>query len=201
MRGCKSLGIVDSLVPASVVPRLRGRFGRDYAYVDETASTQRLLEGLREGAVAVAGHQTEGRGRLGRRWEDVPGTALMFSILLEPDVEGDRLPTLSVVGAEAVAAAIESVTGVATEVKFPNDVLVGGRKVAGVLAEASEGRVVLGIGVNANQTADQLPPGVSATSLRVELGREVGRAELLVAVLDELERRYDAWVTGSAPAG
>jgi BirA family biotin operon repressor/biotin-[acetyl-CoA-carboxylase] ligase len=187
---------VNTLLPDNVVPRLRGRFGRDYAYFDEVPSTQRLLAGKREGAVVAAGHQTEGRGRLGRVWEDVPGTSLMFSIVLEPDVAGERLPELSVVAGEAVAAAITRVTGLATEVKLPNDVLVSGRKAAGILAEASEGRVVLGIGVNANQTADELPAEtrVAPTSLRVEAGAPVERAELLVAILDELERRYDAWI-------
>ena len=191
---------MDSLAPDAVLPRLRGRFGRDYAYFDEVESTQRLLAGKREGAVVAAGHQTAGRGRLGRVWEDVPGTALMFSLALEPDVPGDRLPTLSVVAGEAVAAAIAAATGLAAEVKLPNDVLIGGRKIAGILAEATEGRVVLGIGVNANQTADELPL-TSATSLRVELGSRVDRAELLVGILDELERRYDAWLRDSAPAG
>ena len=87
------------------------------------------------------------------------------------------------------------VTGLEPTIKFPNDVLIGGRKVAGILAESSDGRVVLGIGVNANQTSEQLPDEAQTepTSLRVEAGEPVNRAQLLAAILLHLERAYDAW--------
>ena len=186
----------DRLLPEDVLPRLRGRLGRPYRYVAACPATQRLLTpDDPEGAVAVTDHQTEGRGRLGRDWEDVPGTALLVSVLLHPRVASERLPELSPAAGRAVAAAVAAVTGLEAGVKFPNDVLVGGRKTAGVLAEAAEGRVVLGIGVNVNQTAEQLPAEtrLPATSLRLETGRRTDRAELLVAILEELERGYDAW--------
>jgi BirA family transcriptional regulator, biotin operon repressor / biotin---[acetyl-CoA-carboxylase] ligase len=176
---------------------LRGRLGRPYRFVERTASTQRLLgPDDPEGAVAVAGEQTEGRGRLGRQWLAPAGTSLLVSVLLRPDVEPARLPELSLVAGRACAEAIAEVAGLETEVKFPNDVLVRGRKVAGILAEASEGRVVLGIGVNVSQDAGELPaePRTPATSLLLETGREVDRAELLVALLERLERRYDKWL-------
>ena len=83
-------------------------------------------------------------------------------------------------------------TGLEPEIKLPNDILIGGRKTAGILAEARDGRVVLGIGVNVNLPED-VPPGAPATSLLVETGAEVDRAELLVEILDRLERRYDGW--------
>lgn len=186
----------SSLRPESVVPRLRGRFGRPYLYVEVTPSTQRLLgEDHHEGAVAVTEEQTEGRGRFGRRWHSPPGVSLLFSILLEPSVETARLPELSLVAGEACAGAIAAATGTTPEIKLPNDVLISGRKVAGILAEAREGRVVLGIGVNVNVPEDDLPTDVDvpATSLLAETGRELDRAELLVALLDRLERAYDAW--------
>jgi BirA family biotin operon repressor/biotin-[acetyl-CoA-carboxylase] ligase len=112
-------------------------------------------------------------------------------------VEASRLPELSLVAGGAVAQAIAEVTGLEPAIKFPNDILVRGRKVAGILAESSEGRVVLGIGVNANQTLEQLPADAETepTSLRLELGGPVSRARLLVAILLELERAYNAWVT------
>src|ERR687883_243526 len=96
-----------------------------------------------------------------------------------------RLPELSVVAGRACADAVAEVTGLEPEVKFPNDVLLGGRKVAGILAEASEGRVVLGVGVNVAQKPGELPPGARtpATSLAIEAGRTFDRAELLVALL------------------
>ena len=110
---------------------LRGRFGRPYTFVDRCASTQRLLDGAREGAVVATDEQTEGRGRLGRTWHAPAGTSLLFSIVLEPAVPPERLPELSLVAGAAVAEAIAAQAGVATTVKHPNDVLVGGRKVAG----------------------------------------------------------------------
>jgi len=149
-----------------------------------------------EGAIAVAEEQTEGRGRLGRTWEAPAGTSVLVSILLLPEVEAPKLPELSLVAGGAVAEAIAEVTGLEPAIKFPNDVLVGGRKVAGILAESSEGRVVLGIGVNANQTLEQLPEDVQAqpTSLSLELGEPVSRVRLLAAILLQLERAYDLWV-------
>jgi BirA family biotin operon repressor/biotin-[acetyl-CoA-carboxylase] ligase len=154
-----------------------------------------------EGAVVVAGEQTEGRGRLGRRWLAPAGTSLLCSVQLRPAVPGERVPELTGVAARGCAEAIEALTGLSPELKFPNDVLVDGRKTAGVLAEAREGRVVLGIGVNVNVSEEQLPADVDfpATSLLVETGRELDRAELLVEVLACLERRYDEWLVSAAP--
>ncbi len=179
-----------------VEPRLRGRFGRPYSFVDRCASTQRLLDGAPEGAVAAAGEQTEGRGRLGRSWQAPAGTSLLFSIVLEPPVAAARLAELSLVAGAAVAEAIEAETGLLTTVKHPNDVLVGGRKVAGVLAEAVEGRVVLGIGVNVSQSEAQLPDAALATSLALE-GETVDKHELLATILERLETHYDRWVTSA----
>ncbi len=187
----------DSLAPDDVKPLLRGRFGHVYRYAEITGSTQQMLaDDETEGAIAVAEEQTGGRGRLGRTWDAPPGTSVLVSILLLPNVEPPRLPELSLVAGGAVAEAIAEVTGLEPAIKFPNDVLVGGRKVAGILAESSEGRVVLGIGVNANQMLEQLPEDVQTqpTSLRLELGEPVSRLRLLAAILLKLERAYDLWV-------
>jgi BirA family biotin operon repressor/biotin-[acetyl-CoA-carboxylase] ligase len=188
--------VASSLARADVVPRLRGRFGREaYIYAERCASTQRLLgEDAPEGAVAVADEQTQGRGRLGRMWVAPPRTSLLLSVALRPDAPAERLPTLTVVAADAVCEVVAGL-GLAASVKAPNDVLVAGRKVAGVLAEASEGRVTLGIGVNVSQRADELPdrPVFPATSLALELETAPDRAALLVELLAVLERRYDAW--------
>jgi BirA family transcriptional regulator, biotin operon repressor / biotin---[acetyl-CoA-carboxylase] ligase len=189
--------VSGTLTPTDVVPRLRGRFGSPYTYVERCASTQRLLaENAPEGAVAAADEQTEGRGRLGRTWSAPAGSSVLVSIALHPKVPPPRLPELSIVAAEACAAAIAEVAGVEPTLKHPNDVLVDGRKVAGVLAEAREGRVVVGIGINVSQRAAELPERVEhpATSLLLETGREHDRTELLVALLDHLERHYDEWV-------
>jgi BirA family biotin operon repressor/biotin-[acetyl-CoA-carboxylase] ligase len=189
----------DSLAPASVEPLLRGRFGRPYLYFERCESTQRELPAdAPEGAVAVAEEQTAGRGRLGRPWQSPPRTSVLVSINLRPEVEVPRLPELSVVAGLAAADAIVRETGVQPEVRFPNDLLIGGRKVAGILAEARDDRVVLGIGINANLDEDELPQDVDtpATSLSIEAGEPVDRARLLATLLEQLEHRYEAWVRG-----
>ena len=187
---------MSDLSSGSVEPLLRGRLGRPYRFVEECASTQRLLDpDEAEGTTAATDLQTQGRGRLGRTWEAPPGRALLFSVLLHPRPPMALWPELSLVAGDAVAAALREQTGVAAELSHPNDVLIEGRKVAGILPEATVGRVVLGIGVNVNQAADELPAETPkpATALRVETGREWPRAPLLAAILLELERRYDDW--------
>ena len=159
-----------------VLPALRGSFGREYHYAREAPTTQRMFPGsAAHGAVALAEHQTEGRGRLGRSWTD---SGLMFSVLLEPPPPVAGWPELTLVAARAVADAI----GPDAEIKHPNDVLVDGRKVAGVLAEAS-GRVVVGIGINVGGTAW---PGSGWV--------DRDRLELFVDVLERLERGYADWL-------
>ena len=164
------------LTPELVSPALRGTFGREYHWAAEAPTTQRMLPpGARQGAVALAEHQTEGRGRLGRTWVD---SALMFSVALHPPPPVARWPELTLVAAQAVAAVI----GESATIKHPNDVLVDGRKAAGILAEAGE-RVVLGIGINVGAAAW---PGAGWV--------ERDRLELLVDVLERLEHDYDTWV-------
>jgi BirA family transcriptional regulator, biotin operon repressor / biotin---[acetyl-CoA-carboxylase] ligase len=187
---------VSDLSPGSVEPLLRGRFGRPYRFVAECASTQRLLEDAdTEGATVATDLQTHGRGRLGRRWDAPAGRALLFSVLLRPTPPMALWPELSLVAGDAVATALRAVAGVDAELSHPNDVLIGGRKVAGILPEASAGRIVLGIGVNVNQSPGELPAETPkpATSLHVETGREWARPPLVAAILLELERGYDAW--------
>jgi BirA family transcriptional regulator, biotin operon repressor / biotin---[acetyl-CoA-carboxylase] ligase len=191
------LPVEDTPTREAVVPRLRGRFGHEYTYVESTPSTQRLLTpDAAEGTVAVADEQTEGRGRLGRRWEVAAGTSVLCSVQLRPAVDASSFPQLTVLGAEACADAIRTVTGLEPTLKHPNDVLIAGRKVAGVLGESSDDRVVLGVGINVNVPETELPVDVRlpATSLLAETGEPVDRIELLVEFLAVLERRYDAWL-------
>jgi BirA family biotin operon repressor/biotin-[acetyl-CoA-carboxylase] ligase len=187
---------VSDLSSASVEPLLQGRLGHPYRFVEECTSTQRLLDpDETEGATVATDLQTHGRGRLGRTWAAPSGRALLFSVLLHPRPPMVLWPELSLVAGDSVAAALREKAGVAAELSHPNDVLIEGRKVAGILPEASVGRVVLGIGVNVNQTGEELPAETPkpTTSLRAETGREWPRARLLAAILLELERRYDDW--------
>jgi BirA family biotin operon repressor/biotin-[acetyl-CoA-carboxylase] ligase len=190
---------IDSLAPDAVASHTSGRFGTPYLYEPECESTQLLLIGsvLPEGAVAATDHQTAGRARAGRSWLAPPGTALLTSILLRPP--GERhLPELSLVSALATAEAIEAATDLAAQVKWPNDVMVNRRKVAGILSELSEGVVVVGIGINVNQAREELPPDAHtpAASLRTLTGTTYDRAALLGSLLARLERMYDVWRLG-----
>jgi BirA family transcriptional regulator, biotin operon repressor / biotin---[acetyl-CoA-carboxylase] ligase len=187
---------VSDLSSGSVEPLLHGRLGRPYTFVEECPSTQRLFDRTEtEGTTFATDLQTHGRGRLGRAWQAPAGRAILFSTLLRPKPPMALWPELSLVAGEAVAVALRAETGVAAALSHPNDVLVGGQKVAGILAEASVGRVVLGIGVNVNQTAAELPADTpkTPTSLLLETGHEWPRAPLLAAILRELEDRYDDW--------
>lgn len=167
------------------------RLGEPRVDVESCESTQGLLDpSLPEGAIAVADHQSAGRGRLGRSWEAPPGTSLLFSILLTPPPERD-VRELALVGGVAVADALEEIIGLSVQIKWPNDVMLRRRKVAGILAELRDGAVVLGIGINVNQTQEQLLE--NAGSLRTLTGREYDREQLLRRVLADLEQRYSAW--------
>ena len=193
----------DSLRPQHVEPLLQWRFGRPYRYLEQCESTQKELPAdAPEGAVVVADEQTAGRGRLGRPWVAEPGTSLLFSLNLRPPVETQRLPALTIVAGAAAAEGVRNATGLMPEIKLPNDLLVHGRKLAGILAEAREDRVVLGMGINVNVTAEQLPADVdrAPTSLLVELGEPLDRARLLAAILLELERQYDVWISAGGAA-
>jgi BirA family biotin operon repressor/biotin-[acetyl-CoA-carboxylase] ligase len=168
------------------------------ARFDSVESTQALLEpGMPEGSVVVADHQTAGRGRQGRTWEAPAGSSLLMSVLLKPPAERP-LPQVALVAGTAVADALELLTELAVQIKWPNDVMMRRTKVAGILAEARDGAVVLGIGVNLNQAHDELPE--RGGSLRTTTGRAWDRDEVLEAVLAALGERYDAWVAGGLDA-
>jgi BirA family transcriptional regulator, biotin operon repressor / biotin---[acetyl-CoA-carboxylase] ligase len=181
--------VENTLRPEAVVPLFRGRFGNPYIYVPSCPSTQELVRELGEGAVGSCELQTAGRGRMGRRWTSPWGAGVLFSVTLEPRTPAERLPPFGLVVAEAVCEA----TWPQAKVRWPNDVVVEGRKLAGVLAELREGKLVIGVGVNANLTEADLPADarVSATSLRILRGAPVDRAQLLADLVAAIEERYD----------
>jgi BirA family transcriptional regulator, biotin operon repressor / biotin---[acetyl-CoA-carboxylase] ligase len=196
--------VTDSLAFDAVGPHLRGRFGKPYRYEDECESTQLLLgPDDPEGAVAVSDHQIAGRGRLGRSWVAPPGTTVQVSVVLRPPPDR-KVTQLSLLGGLAAADAVDEALQFwrSAQIKWPNDVMVNRRKVAGVLAEAREGTVVLGIGINVNQTRDQLPAEARqpAASLRTIYGRTHDRAAILTDLLVRLERLYAAWLEGGLDA-
>ena len=151
---------------------------------------QRALEGAPEGLVAVADFQSAGRGRLDRRWESPPGASLLSSILLRPDVAPDQLQLVVACVALAARAAIVRLSGVRPALKWPNDLIVGDAKIAGLLAEivAVDERLAVVVGIGVNLTHEG-PTNVASTSVRAESGVTITPPALLDIVLDELEVR------------
>lgn len=173
--------------------------------LEESGSTNaevadRFRAGAEQGLVVVAEHQTAGRGRLGREWVTPPRTSLTVSVLLTPDVPAERWPWLPLATGLAAARAVHSVTGIEVGLKWPNDVMVGADKLAGILLERVDvpGRgaaAVLGIGINVGQTREELPIP-TATSLALVAGAPVDRTALLLALLEELAAVTDRWTAG-----
>ncbi|GAA0388103.1 biotin--[acetyl-CoA-carboxylase] ligase [Acrocarpospora corrugata] len=166
--------------------------------VERTGSTNADLanaarENIREGAILVAESQFAGRGRLGRSWTAPPRSGLTFSVLLRPDVPTARQGWLPLLFGLAAATGVRAHTGVDVRLKWPNDLLVGERKLAGVLAERVDSAVVVGMGLNVTMRQEELPVD-RATSLLLAGAPSLNRGELLIAVLRELEARYREWV-------
>ena len=176
------------------------RFGQkifSFETIDSTNNCAKALAACwaEEGTVVLAEEQTAGRGRLGRTWLAAPNENLTFSLVLRPELPSEAMNLLPLYAAVGVAEAIEKTTGLAVECKWPNDLIIGGKKLAGILLEGSLKEesvdyVVIGIGLNVNQT--DFPPDLAsrATSLRLESGRDVDRAELLRTILRTLEEHY-----------
>lgn len=176
--------------------------GRDIRVFNETTSTNDMAErlardGVKEGVVVFAESQVKGRGRLGRRWLSPAGKGLWFSVLLRPDLRPLAATQLTVAAATAVARAIQLHTSLDTDIKWPNDILINGRKAAGILTELNAELdqvkyVIIGIGVDVNLTAGEFPPDLRklATSLLIEAGQSIDRAELAAVILRELDRDY-----------
>jgi BirA family biotin operon repressor/biotin-[acetyl-CoA-carboxylase] ligase len=185
---------------------MTGGLWTDVRVVAETGSTNEDLlrqarDGAPEGAVLVAEAQTSGRGRQGRSWQSQPGAALTFSLLVRPvTVPQSAMCWLPLLTGVATATAVGRVTGLQARLKWPNDVLIGDGKLAGILAEQSAGAVVVGIGLNVLGGLDALPVP-TATSLELHGAGGTDREELLAEILVEFERRYRRWTkTGPGDA-
>jgi BirA family transcriptional regulator, biotin operon repressor / biotin---[acetyl-CoA-carboxylase] ligase len=208
--GYRLLGAPDALHADDLSARLGKTrvVGREIHVFQETTSTNdvaaRLARGgAEEGAVVFAESQTKGRGRMGRAWISPAGQGLWFTVLLRPDIPPQETTQLTVAAATALSRAVTLQTGLTPEIKWPNDLLIRGRKIAGILTEMRAEldrvqEVLLGIGVNVNFAADDIPDALRriATSLKIETGQKVNRAELAVAMLRELDRDYQAVMEG-----
>jgi BirA family biotin operon repressor/biotin-[acetyl-CoA-carboxylase] ligase len=202
--GYRLLSVPDVLHADDLLSLVRGVkvVGRDIRVFEETGSTNDVVEkfardGVAEGVVVFAESQTKGRGRLGRPWLSPARKGLWFSVLLRPDLRPQAATQLTVASATALTRAIRQQTDLTPQIKWPNDILVRGRKVAGVLTELSAELdhvkyIILGIGVDVNVNAGEFPPALRklATSLKIEAGRPWPRAELAAAILRELDADY-----------
>jgi len=184
--------------------------GRPLRYLPSVASTQDTVRsaaeaGAAEGLVVVAGQQTAGKGRAGRSWWSPPAGGLYLSLLLRPDMDSRRIPWLTMCLALGAAEAIETTCGLRPDIKWPNDLELSGRKLAGILAEGAfnRGRLVhaiMGLGLNVNIDFSLQPELVaSAASLQAALGRPLGLTGLLAAILNRVEQHYLALKAGVSP--
>lgn len=203
-------GPADRMSASEIASRLKTAWaGRRLHYLDSTGSTntdaKRLgEEGEPHGTTVVADVQTAGKGRRGRSWQTLSGTALSFTLLLRPDFGPDKASMITLVMALSVAEAVEEVTGVAVGIKWPNDIVMNRKKICGMLTEMTMTPemdeiqyVVVGAGINVNNAStEEFQEEVRsvATSLRIETGRQYNRALLLNQVLVRFEENYGIFV-------
>lgn len=212
--GYRLLSAPDLLHADDLLSRLGSTrtIGRDIRVFQETTSTNDVAEklardGVKEGVVVFAEGQTRGRGRLGRKWISPTRKGLWFSILLRPNLRPQEATQLTVGSATALRRAIAAATGLVTDIKWPNDIYIRGKKVAGILTELNAELdhvkyVILGIGVDVQLEAGDLPAEVQggASSLKAEAGKPIGRPELAVRILRELDEDYERICAGEFTA-
>lgn len=205
--GYKIIGKSDRMTATDIQLGLETkRFGRKVVYQEETNSTQTVANELvmndaPEGSIVVAERQLSGRGRLQRSWVTSSGKAIAMSIILRPSISPRVAPQLTLLTAVAIASAIEKVTGLHPQIKWPNDILINNKKVCGILTEMQGDAdciksVVIGIGINVNQVEEDYPLELLdiATSLRIEKGQIFLRAKLIQVILAELEKYYEIFL-------
>lgn len=205
--GKKSLSLSelpDSIFPPVILcglkSRVMGRRIMAYKSIGSTNNTARRLaeSGSPDGTVIISERQTKGRGRLGRSWYSPSGKGLYFSIVLRPEISVAKMPALSLVAALSICRAVEKATGLAPKVKWPNDCLIGDKKIAGILVDVSAeldsvSYAVLGVGININADKKDFPANLrkTASSLAVEADRKFHRVEILQSFLYEFEKSYN----------
>lgn len=203
---------MESLDALWIVSRLQDqRLGWRVRVEEKTTSTNDVAEaeanhGESEGLAVLAEEQTAGRGRAKRRWVSSRGNSLLLSVLLRPRLPASEAFLLTALAATAASAAIETATGLSCELKWPNDLVLGGRKVGGILTELNLlgeqiERAVVGIGLNVSTSFAEVPDlADTATSLQAESGRAISRNQLAVDLMRQMSHRYDALLAGDREA-
>ena len=202
----------DTLLADDMMSRL-GKvnvIGREIIVLEQTTSTNDEIEkaamnGHEEGLVVFAESQTHGRGRMGRRWSSPAGKGLWFSFLLRPRLAPGECTQLTAATATALVRAIQDKTNISPEIKWPNDLMIQGKKVGGILTEMSAEldkvrHVIVGIGIDVNQTASEFPVEIqsTATSLKLATGKNISRTDLAITILRELDQDYSRIAGGKS---
>lgn len=182
-------------------------FGKNVIYYEETDSTNTALrklvtDSMEEGTVVIAEYQNAGKGRLGRMWTSPKGAGVWMSILLRPDMPPNEASKLTLIAGLSVCKAIRSLTGLNADIKWPNDVLINGKKICGILTEMNAEMdhinfIILGIGVNVNMSEFSEELSEVATSLKIEGGKLYLRKAIVQIILQEFEKSYNNYVLGN----
>lgn len=202
-KGYRLVESPDLILPAEVKKNLKTKiFGKKIYSYRKVGSTNvlgfRLAEtDAEEGTLIVADEQTKGKGRMGRSWYSPPRLGMWMSLILRPDIPPFKAPGLSICAGLALALAIKEITGLEAKIKWPNDCIISEKKVGGILLELSAeldriNFVIVGIGVNINHSPKDFPKSLAqtATSIQIELGKEISRLALLTSFLEKFERVY-----------
>lgn len=207
-KGYKIVSIPTAMTADKITLGLKTEiFGRNLYYYDSVESTQKIAsklanEAAEEGTVVISEEQTAGRGRMDRKWHSPKHTGIWMSILLRPKIPISKAPQLTLITAVGVVQAIEEATELLPQIKWPNDIMVNGKKITGILTELqaeadSIHSVIIGIGMNVNTLEADFPEEIrrTASSLSIEAGRTIGREELIRTILEKLEKLYFLYLT------
>ena len=204
-RGYRLTGVPDTIAAQEVESRLKTRWiARPVRYFAEITSTNQYAkqiaeEGAEEGILIVADDQTRGKGRSGRSWTSEPGVAIAMTLLLRPSLPPERISMVTLVMGMAVCGAIRDLYGLDAGIKWPNDIVWNGRKICGILTEmsaeiSSVAYIVIGTGINVNNTRFPEELADKAVSLKMALGRDINRAELITVCMEKFEQYYEQFL-------
>lgn len=202
-KGYRIVSMPEKMTANEISYGLKTTFiGQTIKYEETVDSTQKIakqlgMDNAPEGTVVIAEEQLQGRGRMDRPWHSPKYTGIWMSIILRPQIPLQKAPQLTLLTAVAITQAIEEVTSLHPEIKWPNDILLNGKKITGILTELQAEAdkihsVIIGIGMNVNQLQDDFPPELKsiATSLRIEKGEKINRSELIKEIFIRLEKLY-----------
>lgn len=212
-KGYKIISSPDQLTESEILHGLTtNQMGRNVLYYETLQSTQitaheAAQNGAAEGTLVIAEEQTGGRGRMARQWHSLKQKGIWMSLIIRPELPPERAPQFTLITAIAVVQAIEEITRLSPEIKWPNDILLNGKKLTGILTELQGeadkiNYLVIGVGMNVNHTEADFPPEVKeiATSLAIEKGGQIERKELIQSFLKYFEKYYQLYIEkGFAP--